>query len=182
VAEANPFRFSTKFTDHETDLLYYGYRFYNPSTGRWLNRDPIEEKGGLNLYAFVHNDPTSKYDSDGRWLGPIIIAGTTIFVGCAVPYIVAGHIRHGSDDAMKHCWISCMIARQCGSGTAAALGILKEIKDQIPLPSGSPPISDTVDDLLQNAKGLKCAGWECSAGLGMIGRWFRQSCDDCCRK
>jgi len=30
-----------------------GYRFYNPELGRWINRDPIEEEGGLNLYGFV---------------------------------------------------------------------------------------------------------------------------------
>ena len=36
MARLNPFRFSTKYDDDETDLLYYGYRYYNPSTGRWL--------------------------------------------------------------------------------------------------------------------------------------------------
>jgi RHS repeat-associated protein len=45
MAKANPFRFSTKYQDDETDLLYYGYRYYNASTGRWLTRDPIEEHG-----------------------------------------------------------------------------------------------------------------------------------------
>ena len=30
--------------------------FYNPSTGRWLSRYPIEERGDLNLYGFVRND------------------------------------------------------------------------------------------------------------------------------
>ena len=49
MAKANPFRFSTKYQDDETDLLYYGYRYYNASTGRWLNRDPLEEGGGYNL-------------------------------------------------------------------------------------------------------------------------------------
>src|SRR6516162_5824054 len=37
MAFLNPFRFSNKFQDDETGLLYYGYRSYNPSTGRWLN-------------------------------------------------------------------------------------------------------------------------------------------------
>jgi RHS repeat-associated protein len=41
MAKANPVRFSTKYQDDETDLLYYGYRYYNASTGRWLNRDFI---------------------------------------------------------------------------------------------------------------------------------------------
>jgi hypothetical protein len=39
--------------------------FYNPSTGRWLSRDPIGEEGGINLYGFVHNNPTDNLDADG---------------------------------------------------------------------------------------------------------------------
>jgi uncharacterized protein RhaS with RHS repeats len=42
--------------------------FYNPSTGRWLSRDPIEEKGGNNLYAALLNSPLIQVDSDGRML------------------------------------------------------------------------------------------------------------------
>jgi RHS repeat-associated protein len=57
-----PFRFSTKYDDDETDLLYYGYRYYNPGTGRWLGRDPIEEKGGANLYGFLQNEPIKHVD------------------------------------------------------------------------------------------------------------------------
>jgi hypothetical protein len=37
-------------------LSYYGYRWYDPVTGRWPSRDPIEEQGGINLYGFVGND------------------------------------------------------------------------------------------------------------------------------
>ncbi|MEI6782478.1 MAG: RHS repeat-associated core domain-containing protein, partial [Verrucomicrobiota bacterium] len=62
MAKTNPFRFSTKYQDDETDLLYYGYRYYNASTGRWLSRDPIAEKGGLNLCGFVGNDPIRRND------------------------------------------------------------------------------------------------------------------------
>jgi hypothetical protein len=39
--------------------------FYNPQIGRWLNRDPIEEKGGLNLYGLVGNDPIANFDQFG---------------------------------------------------------------------------------------------------------------------
>ena len=39
-----------------------GYRFYAPEMGRWINRDPIGERGGLNLYAFAVNDPVARYD------------------------------------------------------------------------------------------------------------------------
>ena len=40
--------------------------FYNPSTGRWLSRDPIGEQGGLHLCSFVRNEPTSRIDATGR--------------------------------------------------------------------------------------------------------------------
>ncbi len=59
-ASANPFRYQTKYTDDESGLIYYGYRFYSHVMGRFINRDPIGERGGLNLYAFVANDPINK--------------------------------------------------------------------------------------------------------------------------
>ncbi len=43
-----------------------GLAFYNPATGRWLNRDPIGERGGVNLHGFVGNDPLHRIDPDGR--------------------------------------------------------------------------------------------------------------------
>jgi RHS repeat-associated protein len=64
-AQANPWRFSTKYQDDETGLLYYGYRFYNPTDGRWPSRDPIGEEGGINLSGFVWNDAVGRYDAFG---------------------------------------------------------------------------------------------------------------------
>jgi RHS repeat-associated protein len=61
-AVSNPFRFSTKWWDEETGLSYYGMRYYNSSLGRFISRDPIEEKGGINLYAFCGNGPTNGFD------------------------------------------------------------------------------------------------------------------------
>jgi RHS repeat-associated protein len=61
-ADALPFHFSSKFTDPESGLNYYGYRYYDPKDGRWLGRDPIGEAGGLNLYGAVDNNPSDKYD------------------------------------------------------------------------------------------------------------------------
>jgi hypothetical protein len=40
----------------------YTYRWYDPLTGRWPSRDPIEERGGVNLYGFVGNDGTNGWD------------------------------------------------------------------------------------------------------------------------
>src|SRR5262252_400317 len=36
--------------------------FYNPSTGRWLSRDPVEESGGVNISAFARNDTVGGVD------------------------------------------------------------------------------------------------------------------------
>jgi RHS repeat-associated protein len=60
-----PFRFSTKRYDEQTGLYYYGYRFYNPTLGRWLTRDPLGELGGINLYGFVGNNPVNWIDPYG---------------------------------------------------------------------------------------------------------------------
>ena len=62
VVHDNPYRFSTKFTDDETDLVYYGYRFYNTNLGRWGSRDPVGERGGANVYNFVKNTPINSFD------------------------------------------------------------------------------------------------------------------------
>jgi RHS repeat-associated protein len=88
MAKANPFRFSTKYQDDETGLLYYGYRYYDPNTGRWLNRDPLASQPlevtfrlrngtlktqeipgelivGPNLYQFVGNNSIQFVDPYG---------------------------------------------------------------------------------------------------------------------
>ena len=62
---ANPFRFSTKWFDDETGLYYYGYRYYSPRLGRWINRDPLEEDGGLNLYGLLGNCANNLVDPHG---------------------------------------------------------------------------------------------------------------------
>ena len=76
------FRSSTKYTDQETGLLDYGYRYYNPETGRWLSRDPIEEQGGVNLYGFVGNDGVNHWDVLGL---DFIAAGSSRALGRHVP-------------------------------------------------------------------------------------------------
>ncbi|MDT9201221.1 RHS repeat-associated core domain-containing protein, partial [Limnospira sp. PMC 1042.18] len=67
LAAQLPHRFSTKYTESETGWLYYGYRYYDPETGRWPNRDPIEEQGGYNLYGFVGNDGVNNFDYNGLY-------------------------------------------------------------------------------------------------------------------
>ena len=75
LASANPFRWSTKFWDEESGLVYYGYRYYSPALGRWVSRDPAEEAGGENLYQFVKNSPLQAVDPDGRTAQQLLMLG-----------------------------------------------------------------------------------------------------------
>lgn len=61
---------STKYTDSETGLLYYGYRYYSPGLGRWISKDPMQESGGHNVYAYILNEPISNMDPLGLWSAP----------------------------------------------------------------------------------------------------------------
>ncbi|CND16494.1 RHS repeat protein [Yersinia enterocolitica] len=58
-------RYSGKERD-ATGLYYYGFRYYMPWLGRWLNADPAGTIDGLNLYRMVRNNPISLMDEDGR--------------------------------------------------------------------------------------------------------------------
>ena len=60
------FRFSAKYHDDETGLVYYGFRYFYPPTGSWTSRDPIEELGGYNMYTLAGNDMIGKVDLLGR--------------------------------------------------------------------------------------------------------------------
>jgi RHS repeat-associated protein len=61
----NPFRFSNEYVDEETGNVAYMMRYLDTINGIWLNRDPIEEQGGVNVYGFVANDPIDSTDQLG---------------------------------------------------------------------------------------------------------------------
>jgi len=67
LAAANVYRFSSKELHAPSGHYYYGFRFYDPQAQRWINRDPLGEEGGVNLYGFVGNGPIGAVDPDGRW-------------------------------------------------------------------------------------------------------------------
>ncbi len=49
----------------ETGLVYYRARYYDPSIGRFTQRDPSGLRGGINLYAYVGNNPVNLTDPSG---------------------------------------------------------------------------------------------------------------------
>ena len=106
-ASVNPFQFSSKYTDSETRLIYYGHRYYNPTLGRFLGRDGIGEKGGLHLYAFGENDGINKWDSLGdiwaifrvmaQWLGWDVTPDTSSYASQMLCFTPASIGRSGDD-------------------------------------------------------------------------------------
>ncbi len=66
--------FAGGLTDPDTGLIRFGYRDYNPDTGRWTAKDPILFQGGdTDLYGYVLNDPVNFVDPEGLMI-PLVLA------------------------------------------------------------------------------------------------------------
>jgi RHS repeat-associated protein len=65
----NPFRFTARDFDTETNLQFSRARYYDPSTGRFLSEDPIGFNGGFNFYQYVGNSSTNLVDQLGLQSG-----------------------------------------------------------------------------------------------------------------
>lgn len=61
-----PWLFATKEYDPETNLIYFGHRYYDPTIQRWLSKDPLLQKED-NLYTYCFNNPLRYIDPDGRF-------------------------------------------------------------------------------------------------------------------
>jgi RHS repeat-associated protein len=109
LAGANVYRFSSKELMIQSGLYYYGYRFYDPLTQRWMNRDPLGEPGfeslrgsipdvvgdGHNLYAFVQDGQRETDLCKQRchdWINALIKSGAGGF---------------NLDKALKDCLAGC---------------------------------------------------------------------------
>ena len=75
----NNLRFPGQYYDQETGLHYNYFRDYDPSTGRYVESDPIGLDGGNNTYGYVHNNPLIHIDPFGlvKWTGDYKGLGAT---------------------------------------------------------------------------------------------------------
>ncbi len=163
MAEANALRFSTKYQDEETGLVYYGYRY--EKDGRWPNRDPIGERGGLNLYGFVGNNPISRIDPLGldyyggggadfrEKLDCLCKCGKS---NCEKGASLASRalsetqkrfpgstLHNDKADAWRHCYWSCEMARDLGAKAAKCIG---DVHENANTRRGQPPEERKMDD------------------------------------
>ena len=71
ISDSNPafaglFGFAGGLSDSDTGLVRFGYRDYDPDTGRWTAKDLILFAGGdTDLYGYVQNDPVNGIDPYG---------------------------------------------------------------------------------------------------------------------
>lgn len=134
-----PYQYSTKRTDAETGIIYFGYRFYLPNEGRWLNRDPIEEMGGLNLYQYVGGDPVNYRDPYG--LVVQVVAGALIRE--AAKSIAKSSAKSSAKEAAKAGARGGAIAGAAGMGPMAKNDDSPDAKPKEP---SSPSDSDSDDE------------------------------------
>ena len=148
VQSSSSYNWETRFAayrwDSESGLYQVRYRYYHPLLGTWINRDPIGENGGLNLYGFVNNRPISNIDPDGR--NPIVVGSLIVGVGvglgiCGNNFACRiyrnswfafgegeahrnapdesrhrgrGAVEGGDADALTHCISACNMAKNPG--------------------------------------------------------------------
>ena len=129
-ATANPYLFSGKRYLGD-GLYYFGYRFYNTDLQRWINKDPLGESGGINLYGYVGNAPTTSVD-------PL---GLIIFDEDGAPITPTGSILdayfYDEDTKATHDRIMC-------EGNKAVMGAAKDVV----VAAGSAIIGGLVDDAI----------------------------------
>jgi RHS repeat-associated protein len=89
----NPLRFQGQYFDHETGLHYNRFRFYDPETGRFINKDPIGFGGGFNAFQYAPN-PIGWFDRLGLKKGKIC--------PCSDPCGIAPHGSQSSPRLSGH--------------------------------------------------------------------------------
>jgi RHS repeat-associated protein len=70
VGRDNPFRYASGYADDATGLYKFGARYYDPSLGRWTQRDPLPGPMGfpskVDRYSYVGDNPLSRTDPTGK--------------------------------------------------------------------------------------------------------------------
>ena len=171
-AIGNRFLFTGREWFEPIDLQENRFRYYQPSLGRWLSRDPIGEEGGINLYGYVRNSPAGRTDPLGlqSWgppfmppidnnqkpdcLAAIAEAWATAAIGNNFPGSLPQY-PGVTDDKYQHCVSSCKLTRACGAAIAEFFGDLKKARDEW-LGEGADPEDYDANERGRNAaKGCK---------------------------
>lgn len=80
----NPWQFASKRFDPSLNLIYFGKRYYDPITGRWVTTDPAGFEDSFNPYQYALNNPFRYYDPNGESLGGYLLGLGEIALGSAI--------------------------------------------------------------------------------------------------
>jgi RHS repeat-associated protein len=121
----NPLTFSSEIDDAILGLIHYTFRPLNTLDGGWLNRDPIGERGGVNEYGFVENNPNNKTDYLGLLHWTLELDRLGVFYDEPYPHCLEpGYYRH--------CLSSCILRKLLGlfmsRGTSSSIALLIAMK------------------------------------------------------
>jgi uncharacterized protein RhaS with RHS repeats len=142
--------------------------YYDPGVQRWINRDPIEEGGGLNLYQFLANDAVSETDSWGLLVPPppVVIAPPVVIVTAPIEVgvcVYAG-VAYACDKTGVHEWLANKICnedekkKRCDKEWEDAYRMCKE---ELAKPNPSRGVTGGYKNLMDCARGLvseECGG------------------------
>jgi integrase/recombinase XerD len=110
-------------------LTHYGYRWMDPQTGRWPSRDPIGERGGVNLYGFATNNGISKWDFLGNEPnGPVLDANGRWRFGRGQADGRAGQFMPRPTTFLEPINTVHVTPSRFGSGVGSAFDLIAEIE------------------------------------------------------
>jgi RHS repeat-associated protein len=164
---SNPFRFTGREFDIETNLQFSRHRYDDPSIGRFISEDLLRfEDKNPNLYWYVRNGATNFVDPLGLRVGilipPIICAGQGILPGAYAMWDNYETMKAGThwphSDWYYHCMGNCEATNiPCGGSTAAVVisFLRSNVWSRFVKPEGDWP-----DDVKANKCGQK--GGDCT--------------------
>ncbi|MDP3510578.1 MAG: RHS repeat-associated core domain-containing protein [Candidatus Melainabacteria bacterium] len=170
------FQYAGYYMHESSGLNLTVYRAYNSPQGRWMNRDPIAERGGTNLYGYVGNEPIVRRDLLGLSNATTMEMVADVAEVGLIPSMEAQRLSEraeylsttldvpfqqnsGERDAFRHCVWSCLMSRSLSGGRSAARRLANNHEDA-GTASGQSKAEETMDKA-NNAKGRdlsKCPG------------------------